>query len=221
MVEAIAHKTGGGIDDHLKNQRAIVFVLSQGKPDPNGPNNPAKAFELVEGGIVRRDEQDFVDENWPRVESMCRNLAAAMRASLPEPERRAFAGFIPVAFHFRPTEMTAFHQYPVYRLRAHGSGPSYDQRTTEEERMLFNNVVRVCAGYMNQGLVPRASGGDYNRPLPDVGSYKRSKKTWVWVHWVHWQWDTFQAIGEGDAAPIFVAETLVRYHKLLAQRNFE
>ncbi len=37
MVEGIAHKTGGGIDEHLKNQCALLFVLAQGKPDPDSP----------------------------------------------------------------------------------------------------------------------------------------------------------------------------------------
>ncbi|KAM5542690.1 hypothetical protein V8D89_003651 [Ganoderma adspersum] len=165
MIEAIVHKTGGGIDDHLKNQHAIVFVLLQGRPNPNDPNNPAKVFYLDNGGL-------------PALESQCNNMAVAMHASLPEPEQHMFAGFINVVFHFLPAGMTSFHHYPVYRLCTHGGGPSYNHPTTDEERMLSNDIVQICSWYANQGLALRAPGDDYNRqPLPEVGSYKREKKT--------------------------------------------
>ncbi|PIL30621.1 hypothetical protein GSI_07323 [Ganoderma sinense ZZ0214-1] len=219
MVEAIAHKTGGGIDDHLENQRAIVFVVSQGKQDRKGPRNPAKAFHLDNGGLVHKAEQYFLDENWHILESRCNNLTAAMRASLPETERRAFAGFINVAFHFLPTGMTSFHHYPVYRLRTHGGRPSYDISTTEEERALYSDVVQICSSYLTQGLALRAPGGDYNRPsLPEVGSYERVKKKWTWVRFPNYGWSTYKA---KDSPPKLTAETLMRYHGLLAQRNFD
>ncbi|KAI1784297.1 hypothetical protein LXA43DRAFT_1123963 [Ganoderma leucocontextum] len=188
IVEATAHKTGGGIDDLLKNQCAVKFVLSLGNPDPSDPSNPAKAFVLEEGGIVRRLERDSVDGEWSLLESTCRNMAAAMRANLPEAERRAFAGFLPAVLHF----------------------------PTAGKVVLFNDVVQVCAEYVNQGLALRAPGGDYNQPLPDVGSYRRLKKSWIWVRWPDWEWDTFST---GDTVPKSAAETLRLYHRLLAQRS--
>ena len=221
IVEAIAHKTGGGIDDHLENQRAVVFVLSQGKPDPNDLNNPAKAFCLDNGGLVHKSEQNFLDDEWTTLESQCNNMAAMMRARLPEAEQRAFAGFISVAFHFLPTGMTSFHQYPVFRLRVHGGGPSYDHPTTEEERTLSSDVVQICSWYVNQGLALRAPGNDYNQqPLPEVSSYKRVKKNWKWVRFSSLERSTYNGKRK-DQAPKCTAETFRRYHALLAQRNFE
>ena len=169
---ASAHKTGGRIDEHFKRERVLVFVLLQGTPDPNDPDNPAKAFRLERAGIAHKADQDFLDENWPVLGSKGGNLTAAMHASLPGPERRAFAGFPPTAFHLGPTGPTSFEHYPVYRLLEDGDGPSYDHPRTEEEKTLCGDVMQLCSWYVNQGLGLRAPRGDHNQPIPDAGSYK-------------------------------------------------
>ncbi|PIL30609.1 hypothetical protein GSI_07310 [Ganoderma sinense ZZ0214-1] len=51
VVEVLAHKMDGGVDDHLANQHGVEFVLAPGTPDPADPGNPAKAFLLESGGI--------------------------------------------------------------------------------------------------------------------------------------------------------------------------
>ncbi|PIL30612.1 hypothetical protein GSI_07313 [Ganoderma sinense ZZ0214-1] len=182
----------------------------------------ANTFELAKCGIARRAEGDFMDDARPALEAVCRNFTAVMRTRLPEDseERQAFAGFIPAVFHFQPTGMVSYHKYPIYRLRAHGSGPSYEHPCTEDERALFNDVLLVCAKYMNRGLVLRAPGGDYNQPLPEVGIYVRVKKSWAWIRWLDWEWDAPGRSGDG-ATPKSVAGTLRRYYTFLARRNFD
>ncbi|KAI1783173.1 hypothetical protein LXA43DRAFT_956582 [Ganoderma leucocontextum] len=219
IIDATAHKMGGGIDDHLENQHAIVVVLSPGKPDPSDPNNPAKAFQLAEVSLVRKDQREFLVSQWPYIESICNRMGDSMRSKLSEDERRTFAGFIPAAFHFETTGMVSFHQYPIYRLRAHGSGPSYEHPRTAEEDMLFNHVGYLCGGLINQGMVLRAPGGDDNAPLPDTGLYKRVKKSWVWMR-SEWKWDMMDTSDHGAPYESF-AEMFTRYHQLLAQRNYD
>ena len=174
------------------------------------------------GADIHKLEQDFLDDRWSALESRCNNMAAAMRASLTEPERHAFAGFINIAFHFLPAGMTSFHHYPVYRLRTHGDGPSYDHPITEEEQTLSNDIVQICSWYVNQGLALRAPGDDYNQqPRPEVGFYKRDKKTWIWVRFRNCGWTMYNEKGKDWAHWKSSAETFRRYHALLAQRNFE
>ncbi len=85
---------------------------------------------------------------------------------------------------------------------------------------MFNDIVQICSWYVNQGLALRAPGGNYNRPLPEVGSYKRWKKSWEWMRSTNFGWDTF-SYDDNTTAPKFTAETFRRYHQLLPQRNFE
>ncbi|KAI1783171.1 hypothetical protein LXA43DRAFT_357802 [Ganoderma leucocontextum] len=221
IVEAIAHETEGGADEHLENQRAMVFVLSPGKPDPDDPSNPAKAFRLEESSIVSRGEREFLDSQWPFIESTCRNMARSMRPELGEAERQAFAGFMPAAFHFKTTGMVSFTQYPLYRLRDHGSGPSYKHSPAEGERKLFDDIATLYMELSNLGMVLRAPGGDDNQPFPEAGFYrplKKNLKSWKWVPAPDWDWEL------ADSAPApygSVSVMLRRYHKLLAQRNFQ
>lgn len=216
IVDATAHKMGGGVDDHLRNQHAIVVVLTPGKPgpDPSERNNPAKAFQLGEVYLVHKDKREFLAAQWPRLEAYCNTMANNMRAKLGEEERRAFAGFIPAAFHFDTTGTVSFHQYPLYRLRAHGSGPSYKHHRTVEEETMFNEVGYLCGGLINQGMVLRAPEGDDNAILPEFGLCRQVKKSWRWMHAKGWKWY------ETDAYKPF-AEIFRRYHQLLAQRSYE
>ncbi|KAI1782822.1 hypothetical protein LXA43DRAFT_904786 [Ganoderma leucocontextum] len=203
IAEATAHQTGGG------------------NPDANGSDNPSMAFRLEECGIVGKDDRDFLRSQWLLIESTCKSMAEAMREKLNEVERRTFAGFIPAAFYFKTSGMVSFHQYPLYRLREHGCGPSYGRGHTEEEHVLFDDISTCCMESINCGLVLRAPVGDDNQPLPDVGVFTPSKKSWVWKC-LDWKWDT---VGVGAPSQyrsgLYPAEIYRRYHKLLAQRNFQ
>ncbi|KAI1784296.1 hypothetical protein LXA43DRAFT_1043016, partial [Ganoderma leucocontextum] len=203
IVQAVAHQTDGAW---------VVFVLSPRMPDANNPNNPSEAYHIEEVSIVNKDEESLLRVEWADVESACKSMAEFIRAKLTEAERRMFAGVIPTVFRLKPTGWVSFHPYPLYRLRAHGGGPSYKHSRTKEERMLFNDVVQLCVGGINLvGLVLRAPRGDNNQPLPDAGFYMQLNNSWIWVRSPNWEWETV-----GDSA----AEMLRRYHKLLAQRNF-
>ncbi|KAI1784295.1 hypothetical protein LXA43DRAFT_1123958 [Ganoderma leucocontextum] len=116
-------------------------------------------------------------------------MAEAMRAKLTETERRAFAGFLPAAFHFKGMGIVAIHHYPLYRLRGHECGPSYDRPITEEERSLFNDVVRLCGVLVNRGLVLRARQDD-NQPLPEAGHCVWIKNYWGWMPSDAWKLDS-------------------------------
>ena len=217
IVDATVHKMGGGVDDHLENQHAIVVILTQSKPtsDPSDRNNPAKTFQIGEVCLVHKDKREFLAAQWPRLQAYCKNMENNMRAKLSEEERRAFAGFIPAAFHFDMTGEVSFHQYPLYRLRAHGGGPSYNYPRTEEEEKMFTEVGYLVGGLVNQGLVLRAPVGDDNAVLPEFGGYQQvKKKSWAWVHAKGWKWYEMEAYKP-------FAEIFRRYHPLLAHRNYE
>ncbi|PIL30608.1 hypothetical protein GSI_07309 [Ganoderma sinense ZZ0214-1] len=216
IVDGTAHRIGGGVDDHLENQRAVIVVLTQKKhTDPSDRENPAKAFQLGEVYLVHKDQREFLSTQWSHLEAYCKTMTDNMRAKLSEEESRAFAGFIPAAFHFYTTGMVSFNQYPLYRLRAHGGGPSYNYPRTEEETMTCIEVGYHCGGLVNQGLVLRAPEGDDNAALPEFGVYKKTgKKSWGWGHAKGWKWYESE-----DYKPL--AEIFRRYHQLLAHRNYE
>ena len=222
ITEAFAH-TDGGVDHHLKNPRAMVFVLVPRKPDDNASdaNNPALTFILEHGGIADKHECEFLRAQWPALEMTCRHMADAMRETLSAEERRAFAGFIPAAFRLKGTGIVAFHHFPLYRLRAHGNGPSYQHPPTKEDDMLLEDVVRLCGVLANRGFVLRARTDD-NQPLPEAGLCVQIKKSWAWVPSDAWKWDS-----DGAGAPskyrsqLSPAEIYLRYHKMLAHRNFQ
>ncbi|KAM5542696.1 hypothetical protein V8D89_003657, partial [Ganoderma adspersum] len=221
IAEVTAHQTGGGVDNHLENQRAIVFVLSPGNPDAHGSDNPSMAFQVEGCGIVHKDEREFLRSQWPLIESTCKGMTEAMGENLGDAERRVFAGFIPAAFYFETTGMVSFHQYPLYRLQADRGSPSCKSEHTKEEHLLFEDIKTCCAESINCGLVLRAPGGDDNQPLPDVGVFKPQRKSWLWTS-LDWRWDTV-----GISAPsqymsgLYPAEIYRRYYKLLAQHNFQ
>ena len=220
VVEALAHKMDGGVDDHLASQRAMVFVLSPGTPEPVDPGNPAKAFQLEEVGIIPRNEREFLDSQWPRVEAICKDYAQRMRPKLREAEREAFAGFIPAAFHFRTSGMVSFTQYPLYRLRGHSSDPSRNPPQTKEQLQLFDEMSHLYVGLINMGMVLRAPGGNDNLAFPEAGFYrpiKKNLKSWKWVAGPGWDWEE---AGPAPAPWGTVPAMMRRYHKLLAQRNF-
>ena len=222
IVEVFAHRMDGGVDDHFQNQRAMVFVLSPGEPDPAERGNPARAFIIESSGIIPRDEQEFLDSQWPRVDSICKDYAQHMRPKLREAECCAFAGFIPAAFHFKTTGLVSFTQYPLYRLRGHEKGTIPRPSHLEERDKLFDDVTQLYVGLINMGMVLRAPGGDDNLPFPEAGFYrpiKKKSKTWKWVDAPDWDWE----MGPGGApAPYgMITEMLTQYHNLLARRNFQ
>ena len=59
IVEASAH-TAQGVDYHLENQRAMVFVVAPRELDPHNPHSPADAFILDQGRMVSKDERSFL-----------------------------------------------------------------------------------------------------------------------------------------------------------------
>lgn len=212
IIEAIAHRTDGGVDAHLENQHVVFFTLSLRQP-----SNPSEAFHIDRVSIVGK-EHDFVREHWESMELACSTTAESMRAKLTEAERRVFAGIIPALFLFETARWVSFHFYPIYRLEAHGDGPSYEYSCTREEKMLFNDVEQLCVGGINLGLVLRAPGGDYNQPLPDAGFYMQLKNSWIWVPASTWDWERVAITGLVPYKS--AAEILRRYHELLVQRNF-
>ncbi len=136
-------------------------------------------------------------------------MADAMRATLSEAERRAFAGFVPAVFHFKASGIVAFYLYPVFRLREHGSGPSYEHPSVAENDTLFRDVVKVWGMLVNDGLVlqPRQNADE---PLFAVGQCMQYGKLWAWR----------PAAVECDfkTSP---TELYEQYHKILAWRDFE
>ncbi|KAI1783177.1 hypothetical protein LXA43DRAFT_1102891 [Ganoderma leucocontextum] len=221
IAEAFAH-TDGGVDHHLKNQRAIVFVLFPRKPDgASDSDNPAGAFVLGHAGIADKDERDFLRVQWPVLEATGKNMAEAMRAKLTAAERRAFAGFIPAAFHFKETGIVAFYHYPLYRLRAHGCGPSFEHSLTREEDMLLDDVGQLCGALINRGFVLHARRND-NQALPEAGLCVEYKKSWAWVPSDPWKWETLGVDAQSQyKSGLSPAEIYKEYHKLLARRNFQ
>ncbi|KAM5540753.1 hypothetical protein V8D89_005586 [Ganoderma adspersum] len=212
IVEAVAHQTDGGVDAHLENQRVVAFMMSLRQP-----NNPSEAFHIDRVSIVGKEE-DFVQVQWESIESACSSTAESMRAKLTEAEQRVFAGIIPTLFVFKMVGWFSFHPYPLYRLRAHGGGPSYKYSCTREEKMLFGDVEQLCVGGINHGLVLRAPGGDYNQALPDAGFYMQLSRSWIWVPASTWDWERVDITGPVPYKS--AAEMLRRYHELLVQRNF-
>ena len=103
IAEAFAH-TEGGVDRHLENKRAMVFVLLPRKFNrAHDFDNPATTFVLEQGSLADKDERAFLRVEWPTLEVTCKRMAHAMRAKLTAMERRAFAGFISATFHFKGT----------------------------------------------------------------------------------------------------------------------
>ncbi|TBU24814.1 hypothetical protein BD309DRAFT_959826 [Dichomitus squalens] len=223
ITETNAHGRAG-VDWYLKNQHAMVFVLSPRNPDAADPDNPAKAFQLEEGGMVRKDDRDFLRSQWDLIEKTCKTLTDSMRAKLAtEAERQAFAVFLPAAFHFKTTGLVSFHQYPIYRLREHGAGPSYEHAHNEENChcRLLDDIAQMCVESINCGVVLRARGGDDNQPLPNVCFHSRTKKSWE-CRRLNWEWDKV-----GVHAPshfrsgLYPAEIYRRYHQLLPHRTYK
>ena len=83
IVDGTVHKMGGGVDDHLENQHAIVVILTQRThADPADRHNPAKAFQLGEVCLVHKDQREFLAAQWPRLAAYCKTMADNMRAKL-------------------------------------------------------------------------------------------------------------------------------------------
>ncbi len=226
IAEAFAH-TDGGVDNHLKKQRVMVFVLlprkSDGVSDSGSDNsNPATAFVLEQGTIANKEERGFLRARWPALEATCKSMAEAIRAKLTAAERRTFAGFIPAAFHFKGTGMVAFHHYPLYWLQAHGGGPSYEYTLAREEDMLLSDVVRLCGVLANRGFVLHVRS-DNNQPLPEAGLCMQFKRSWAWVPSDAWKWHSDGGAGAPSQykSGLSPAEIYRRYQKLLARRNFQ
>ncbi|KAM5542691.1 hypothetical protein V8D89_003652 [Ganoderma adspersum] len=110
---------------------------------------------LEQGGIADKHEHDFLRAQWPALKGTCRQMADAMR-------------FIPAAFHFKGTGIFAFHHFPLYRLCAHGCGPSYRLPPTKEDDMLLDDIVRLCGVLANRGFVLHTRM-DNNQPLSEAG----------------------------------------------------
>ena len=222
IVEVFAHRMDGGVDDHLESQHTMVFVLSPGEPDPAERGNPARAFIIESSGIIPRDEQEFLDLQWPRVDSICKDYAQCMRPKLREAERRAFAGFIPATFHFKMTGLVMFTQYPLYCLQGHEKSTTPRHSHLEEQGKLFDDVTQLYVGLINMGMVLWVPGGDDNLPFPEAGFYrpvKKNSKMWKWVDAPDWDWE----LGPGSAPALYgtITEMLTRYHNLLVQCNFQ
>ena len=213
IAEASAH-AGNGVDYALENQCAIVFMILSRDRAPGALKNPAEAFILEQGGMVNKDERSFLRAHWPRLERTCKTMADSMRATLNATERRAFAGFIPAAFHFRANGLVAFHQYPLFRLRAHGGGPSYENPFVAENNTLFNEVAKVLGLLNNHGLVLRTCRTKDEEVLLQACKCMQYKKSWGLIP-AALQWDTRRYPG------LSPTEVYRRYHKLLGPRNVE
>ncbi|PIL30614.1 hypothetical protein GSI_07315 [Ganoderma sinense ZZ0214-1] len=225
IAEASAH-CGQGVDFSLENQLAIVFVVLSRDRAPGAPSNPAEAFMLEQASLVSKDDRPFLAAHWPRLERTCKALGDDMRATLSLTERHAFAGFIPAAFHFRATGMVAFHQYPLFRLRAHGCGPSYEHPFVTEQDALFGDVAKIWGLLINHGLVLRPHHTKHGGPLLQAGRCMQFGKSWAWLP-AEVEWEAEGDASAGGASrgnsglPPTPTELYQRYHKLLGQRNFE
>ncbi|KAM5542686.1 hypothetical protein V8D89_003647 [Ganoderma adspersum] len=214
IAEASGH-TGEGVDYALENQCAVVFVLLSRE----------QTFVLEQGGLVSKDERTFLRAHWSRLERTCKTMADAMRETLSGTERRAFAGFIPAAFHFKETGMVAFHQYPLFRLQAHECGPSYKYPVIAEDSALFTEVVNVWGLLINDGLVLRAHHSTNYAPLLQTGKCVQLAKSWAWLA-AQVEWDTEADVSGAHKASrrksgLSPTELYKQYYKLLVQRNFE
>lgn len=214
IVEASAH-IDGGVDRTLEDQRVMLFVLSPRDRDPGDPDNPADAFVLEFGGMTTNDWA-FLRSNWPHLQQTCKTMADAKRGTLNGAERRAFVGFIPAAFYLKSTGIVAFHSYPLFRLRAHGSGPSYKHPIVTKNNAMFRTIVKCWGNLMNRGLVLRTRHKNYDEPRLETGQCVRYGKWWVWLPTtVKWDSDSDPSL------QISTTEFYKPYHKLLVRRNFE
>ena len=93
-----------------------------------------------------------------------------MRASIDIPEdwveRCAFAGFVPAVFHFQPPEWCCSTRIPSIGSKFTEEPHRTNTLTMRRSRRCSRgeDVMLVCAGYMNRGPVLRAPGDDYNIP---------------------------------------------------------
>ncbi|EJF62680.1 hypothetical protein DICSQDRAFT_126386 [Dichomitus squalens LYAD-421 SS1] len=201
---------------HMWSLRTITETNAQGRA--------AKAFQVEEGGMVFKDDREFLRSQWELIEKTCKTLTDSMRTKLAtEAERQAFADFLPAAFHFKTTGLVSFHQYPIYRLREHGAGPSYEHAHSEENChcTLLHDVAVMCVDSINSGMVLRAPGGDDNQPLPDVCFYRRTKKSWECVR-LNWEWDKVGVdVPSPSRSGLYPAEIYRRYHQLLPHRMYQ
>ena len=204
----------------------MVFVVALRELNLGNPHSSADAFILDQGGMVSKDERSVLAVQWPLLDRKSKVMLDSMRATLSEAERRAFAGFIPVTFHFKATQLVAFHQYPLYRLRGHECGPPYEYPLISENEELFSDVARIWGLVVNRGVVVRARRDDEPDLMAEV-------LVWSWKHWT-WspadsEWDTHcQDVVLDAPEPSHYRSGLSpsgiyrRYHEYLTlHRNFE
>ncbi|KAL1947395.1 hypothetical protein VTO73DRAFT_14356 [Trametes versicolor] len=153
---------------------AFMFVLDVGANSQGPDGNPAKAFQLLQVSLMRKEELGPLSDTWDQAVDHCRQAAVARRKEDPV---HLLAAYLPAVFVMANTGVTTWYHFPVYLPRREDAF-SLDGTS----RSIISDAHRMCSEAMNAGdifRVPEESGR--YKHTPDLGTVvKYGKKKWMW-----------------------------------------
>ncbi|OJT12229.1 hypothetical protein TRAPUB_11217 [Trametes pubescens] len=153
---------------------AYLFVLDVGANSQGPDGNPAKAFQLLQTSLVRKEELGPLSDEWDEMVNHCRLAAAARREEDPV---HLLAAYLPAIFVMANTGLTTRHHFPVYLPRREDAF-SLDGTY----RSIIADAHRMCSEAMNAGDIFRVPLSGIYKHTPDLGTVvKHGKKNkWRW-----------------------------------------
>lgn len=168
LVNAAVH-LNGGIAANFAEPRLVLLRL---RP-VNNPDNPAKAFQVVQTPEVvgpAYNPEFFLD--WEKKQDACRIQAYYLRRG---PLNPTYAGSLLVLVAVENTLLATYRPFPIYALKSLDIGPLNDRA-----RGAFEDILDLCLGFLRAGIVAREPPRGSRRHEPDTGILVKGKKKWVW-----------------------------------------
>ncbi|KAI0668508.1 hypothetical protein C8Q78DRAFT_993510 [Trametes maxima] len=171
MASAIVHLNGSAEPKVLPSRALLFRVIARANND-GGDGNPASAFLVAQPTVVRTTDPEFA------------LLSGGWAGALSECEfevKSSWAGVIPGALMVQNTGVMMFRCFPVF---SYGPRAGRDPRP----RAILTDIVRMCVGAVNAGIVLRISAERDNFSDIIAGTLYKRRKKWEWKVEEDWDW---------------------------------